>query len=299
MDSYWACKRKLFNDCLPASHGKTGLRAVVNIDDARGAELAATLAMPHLTTSQRQTAAIQAVSATFDLNGIAARVQTPEDMCEVHSALVGRHNLENILNAMGVGIALGLPTAVLQEGVRALTAVPGRLERVADPGGCFVYVDYSHTPDALQNTLQALRELTTQHIICVFGCGGDRDRSKRPLMGKIAANLSDLAVVTSDNPRTEPPQQIIAQILEGVRAFRGREYSPETLTDGIGQKGFVVEPDRRNAIMLAVAVAQPGDTILIAGKGHETYQIIGRQKFAFDDRKVAAEESEKKWQVRR
>ncbi|RJQ66293.1 MAG: UDP-N-acetylmuramoyl-L-alanyl-D-glutamate--2,6-diaminopimelate ligase [Desulfobacteraceae bacterium] len=288
MDAYWASKRKLFDFFLPACKGKTALRAVINVDDPRGAELARILALPRLTTSQGQAADVHSLAARFDLHGISAQVQTPQGALKVRSALVGRHNLENILNAAGAGAALNLPPAAMQAGIAALDNVPGRLERIVDPAGQrFVYVDYAHTPDALENALKALRNLTQDRIICVFGCGGDRDRSKRPLMGAIAARLSELAVVTSDNPRTEAPDRIIDQILAGVRAVCQSNYAPAGLSGGFHEKGYVVEPDRRKAIGLALRASRPGDTLLIAGKGHEPYQIIGKDKLPFDDRIVA------------
>jgi UDP-N-acetylmuramyl-tripeptide synthetase len=159
-----------------------------------------------------------------------------------------------------------------------VTNVPGRLERVENGRGRHVYVDYSHTPDALEHALSALRALTAARIICVFGCGGDRDRAKRPLMGEIAARLSHLAIVTSDNPRSEDPQAIIDEILPGLR----RASTPA------GRTEVVVEPDRRRAIEIALRAARPGDTVLIAGKGHESYQVIGGRTIHFDDREEAA-----------
>jgi len=158
------------------------------------------------------------------------------------------------------------------------------LERVPNDLGRFVYVDYAHTPDALENVLKTLRALTTNRLICVFGCGGDRDREKRPLMGKIAAELSDLSVVTSDNPRSEPPLEIIEEILTGLRMTGIPVYSASELHDGVVKKGYVVVSDRKHAIQTAVRASSPGDTILIAGKGHESYQIIGKKTVPFDDR---------------
>jgi UDP-N-acetylmuramoyl-L-alanyl-D-glutamate--2,6-diaminopimelate ligase len=290
MESYWASKSKLFEQVLPACAGKTAVRAVINADDPRGAQLAAALALPHLSTGHGKQADVHAVRADFSLHGISADIHTPTGTLAVRSALVGRHNLENILNAVGAGVALGLTAEEMLAGIAALDNVPGRLERVPDPGGrLFVYVDYAHTPDALHNALAALRDLAGERLICVFGCGGDRDRTKRPLMGAVAARLSDLAVVTSDNPRTEPPGLIIDQILAGVPPTGLRHYEPASLSSAFDEKGFTVEPDRRKAIMLAVQTSRPGDTILIAGKGHETYQIIGKSKTAFDDRIIAAE----------
>jgi UDP-N-acetylmuramoyl-L-alanyl-D-glutamate--2,6-diaminopimelate ligase/murE/murF fusion protein len=150
-----------------------------------------------------------------------------------------------------------------------------------------VYIDYAHTPDALHNVICALRAITSHRIICVFGCGGDRDRAKRPMMGEIAAKHCDLSIVTSDNPRTEDPQVIIDHILEGIKRVGGRAYSRSDVKNGFCDKGYVRESDRRRAIELGIQISQPGDTVLIAGKGHETYQILGNRTIDFDDREEA------------
>ncbi|MGD8975241.1 MAG: cyanophycin synthetase, partial [Desulfobacterales bacterium] len=172
-------------------------------------------------------------------------------------------------------------------GIETTTVIPGRLERIDSESGRFVYVDYAHTPDALKNALSALREIAPARVICIFGCGGDRDTAKRPVMGEIVARLSDLSVVTSDNPRTEDPLEIIRQILPGIAQANGVKYSPQEVEAGFDKRGYVVEPDRRRAIELGIAASQPNDVVLIAGKGHETYQIIGNQSIAFDDREQA------------
>jgi UDP-N-acetylmuramoyl-L-alanyl-D-glutamate--2,6-diaminopimelate ligase/murE/murF fusion protein len=285
MESYWASKRALFERVLPASPGKCAVRAVINIDDPRGAALADSLALSRWTTSQRQAADVAAEGARFDLSGITARLQTPLGPLPVRSSLVGYHNLENIRNAAGAALALGLSPEAVAAGIAALANVPGRLERVADPARRrFVYVDYAHKPDALEKALQALRAVTGDRIICIFGCGGDRDRGKRPIMGAISGRLADLTVVTSDNPRTEPPQAIIDQIVAGVRQQVPHHYPAPEIQAGFETKGYTVEPDRRRAIALGILAARPGDTVLIAGKGHEPYQIIGKDKFPFDDR---------------
>ncbi len=182
-----------------------------------------------------------------------------------------------------------LPPVAIGAGIDAAATVPGRLERVADPRGRMVFVDYAHTPDALENVLGTLRGVARRRILCVFGCGGDRDRGKRPLMGRIAAKGCDLAVVTSDNPRTEKPMEIIRQIVAGVREENSRELPPGDPSAWKEPHGFVVIPDRSEAIRRAVQAAEPGDVVLIAGKGHETYQIIGTRKRDFDDRREAAE----------
>ncbi|HPQ60685.1 MAG TPA: cyanophycin synthetase, partial [Syntrophales bacterium] len=175
----------------------------------------------------------------------------------------------------------------IQEGIAALAAVPGRLEKVSRPGEPVVFVDYAHKEDALRKVLETLSAFRERRIITVFGCGGDRDRTKRPLMGRAAGEMSDLAVVTSDNPRTEDPLEIIDQIEAGLREASLKKYRPEDFEDRYGGQGYVVLPDRREAIRRAVAFAGPGDIVLIAGKGHEDYQIIGTEKRPFDDRQVA------------
>ena len=286
MAHYWACKRKLFVDLLPAFDADPHQRAVINVDVPKGRELSRELQLPHLRCGQLPGCDLSMLAARFDLTGIHARVATPLGKLEIRSPLVGRHNLENILNAAGVAVALGIPAETIVSGIRSLENVPGRLERIANRHRRFVYVDYAHTPDALENALLALRALTADRIICLFGCGGDRDRAKRPAMGAIAA-LSDLAVVTSDNPRTEEPEQIIAEIVEGVTRECRLQYTQAELDRGFRDKGYAVITDRREAIRSAILSSRPGDTVLIAGKGHEPYQIIGMERRPFDDRQEA------------
>jgi UDP-N-acetylmuramoyl-L-alanyl-D-glutamate--2,6-diaminopimelate ligase len=289
MAHYWSCKRKLFTDLLPASAAKTHWRAVINVADPKGRELARETPLACLTCGHDADSDLRTLKARFDLNGVQARIATPQGKMELRSSLVGRHNLENILNAVGVGVALEIPAETIVAGIRALENVPGRLERISNALQRFVYVDYAHTPDALENTLLALRALTVDRIICIFGCGGDRDRAKRPQMGTIAARLSDLVVVTSDNPRTEPPEQIIEEIVAGVRRASDLQYSPVDLQRGFRAKGYTVIVNRREAIHSTIAASRPGDTVLIAGKGHETYQIHGLERRPFDDRQEARE----------
>ncbi len=287
MDHYWACKRRLFVDLLPAFDSVMHQRAVINVADPKGGELSRQVTLAHLTCGNTPGSDLSTLTSRFDLKGIYARIATPTGKMEIRSPLVGRHNLENILNAAGAGVALGISADTISAGIRALESVPGRLERIANPHRRFVYVDYAHTPDALENTLLALRALTADRIICIFGCGGDRDRAKRPEMGAIAARLSDLAVVTSDNPRTESPEQIIEEIVAGVRRECALRYMPTDLRRGFTAKGYTVMVDRREAIGSSISASRPGDTLLIAGKGHESYQIIGREKLPFDDRHEA------------
>jgi UDP-N-acetylmuramoyl-L-alanyl-D-glutamate--2,6-diaminopimelate ligase len=287
MAHYWACKRRLFSDLLPAHAAKTRLRAVINVADPKGRQLAREMNLPSLTCSHHENSDLRILKARFNLEGMSARIATPLGKLEFHSPLVGRHNLENILNAVGVGVALEIPLEAIAAGIGSLDYVPGRLERVPNTHRRHIYVDYAHTPDALENALLALRALTADRIICIFGCGGDRDKAKRPEMGDIAARLSDLTVVTSDNPRTEPPEQIIEEILAGVHHNCDRQYPPGDLQHGFRGKGYTVIADRREAIRGGIMASRPGDTLLIAGKGHEPYQIIGHEKRPFDDRQEA------------
>lgn len=286
METYWQCKQRLFLELLPK---KKNAAAVVNCTDRRGAELFEKLTVSALSYGTGAEHAIRSVSVTQDLTGCRGEIRTPAGTFSLKTPLVGLHNVENILGAAGVGVAMGLPIATIQAGIEDISGIPGRLERIPDRSGRFVFVDYAHTPDALEHVLTALRSLARGHIICVFGCGGDRDRKKRPQMGEIAGRLADLTVVTSDNPRTEPPEAIIDEILPGVARSAPRRYRPADIRTDLPERGHVVVPERREAIQIGIRAARPGDTVLIAGKGHETYQILGRRTLPFDDRKEAVQ----------
>ena len=260
LEAYAAAKRRLFS---------MAQAAVLNIDDEHGERWLDTIRRhtPTLTYSLRGNADLvahnvlgDASSSTFEVDGVAMRIHLP-----------GLFNVHNALAAIGVARTLGIDLETCAEGLDALERVRGRMEHVSG-GDVDVVVDYAHTPDALENALIALRETTQHALVVVFGCGGDRDRGKRPEMGRIAATYADRIYVTSDNPRTEAPDAIVAQIEEGV-----------------GMHEHVVEIDRRTAIRRAIDEAKPGDVVLIAGKGHETYQIVGTQTLPFDDAEVAHE----------
>ncbi len=205
---------------------------------------------------------------------------------EISSPLLGKIYLQNIMGAVAVAAALGIPDQAIAEGIRRCTGAPGRLESIGGKPGVTILVDYAHKPDALAAVLETLRELKPRRILCVFGCGGDRDRGKRPIMGEIAARLSDLPILTSDNPRTEDPLAIIAEVEAGISARGLKRIAAQQAHSG---GGYLVEPDRRRAIAIALETARPGDTVLIAGKGHEDYQLVGARKLHFDDREVARE----------
>jgi UDP-N-acetylmuramoyl-L-alanyl-D-glutamate--2,6-diaminopimelate ligase len=243
---------------------------------------------------------VHPVSVQSDVRGLRGSIQVKDRRLDFSSPLVGAANLENVLGAIAAGFAFGLSPEAVLRGIEKLETVPGRLEKVANELGISVLVDYAHTPDALEKVVAAVRPLTKQRVITVFGCGGDRDRGKRPLMGEIAARLSDLVVVTSDNPRTEEPLAIIKEVESGVEKtgiqklsaddFQIEESKSEHRKYKMG-RAYLVEPDRRRAIRLALAAASSGDVVLIAGKGHEDYQILGSQRIHFDDREVAREEA--------
>jgi UDP-N-acetylmuramoyl-L-alanyl-D-glutamate--2,6-diaminopimelate ligase len=213
-----------------------------------------------------------ATDAATDANGLSFRVEG----ALIRSRLRGRYNVENCLAAFAAAHLVGMPSEACARGIAALAGVPGRLEPVEEGQDFLVLVDYAHTPDSLDNVLRAARPLAGDHrVIVAFGCGGDRDRGKRPLMGEACTRLADLTIVTSDNPRSEDPLAIIAEIEPGAARGGGR---------------YVIEPDRRAAISMAVAEASPGDVVVIAGKGHETGQEFADRTIDFDDRVVAAEE---------
>ena len=292
MDSYWSCKKRLFTEILGVKTENDRVLAIINRNDERGRELSHNLELrlgqaSVLSSGFSDNNRIRPEDFSYDLGGITGKIATPNGAFKFKSHLVGQHNLENILCATGVGIVLGLSVDVIKHGIESVKAVPGRLESIPNDHKRFVYVDYAHTPDALENVLASLRESTPGRLICVFGCGGNRDKSKRPQMGDIAGRFSDLVVITSDNPRTEPPMEIIDQILEGTKKSIAHAFIPSDLAENFAIKGYVVEPDRKNAIALAINVSRPNDAILIAGKGNEPYQIIGDKTIAFDDREEA------------
>jgi UDP-N-acetylmuramoyl-L-alanyl-D-glutamate--2,6-diaminopimelate ligase len=275
MERYYQAKKSLFSSL----RGGDGA-AVVNIDDPSGARLAGELKGDVLRCGSGTDADVRALSMEADWSGITLEVagRLLGTTLTLRSPLIGRTNAVNLLLAAAVCLQLGLPPAAVAAGAAAFDGVPGRFQVVAAPRGYRVVVDYAHTDDALRHLLGSMRELTgSGRLITLFGCGGDRDPGKRPLMGSTAASLSDHVVLTSDNPRTEDPLAIIAQVEEGVR--QGAD----------SDTGVTVEPDRRRAIAAALDLARPGDTVVVAGKGHEDYQILGRETIHFDDREVVHE----------
>jgi UDP-N-acetylmuramoyl-L-alanyl-D-glutamate--2,6-diaminopimelate ligase len=288
MASYLACKKRLFTELLEADLKKPKRHAVVNIDDPLGHLIARAATCPVLTYGFVNEARVSARDVIFSTSGISGILSTPVGEIDFQSQLLGRFNLYNILAACTVAVAMGLPLPAIRAGIAGHEKVAGRLETVENNRGVTLLVDYAHTDDALENVLKTLLEISKRKIITVFGCGGDRDRGKRPIMGEVAGRYSDLAIITSDNPRTENPQVIMDEIRAGVVPLGLKEYTVKGLADGILEKGFIMVRSRREAICLAVQVSQPGDIVLLAGKGHEDYQIIGSEKLHFDDREEAA-----------
>ena len=284
METYWRCKRELFVSRLGVGSKRHHATAVINWDDPKGKTLYDDVTVSRLRFGLSDTCEVQARNTELGIDGVSGGVQTPSGDFDFASSLVGNHNIYNILSATGVAIALGVSMETIQQGIADLPGVPGRLEQVPNESGFSVFVDYAHTPDALENVLSVLRTLTSGRLITVFGCGGDRDRDKRPLMGAVAGRLSDLVVLTSDNPRTESPGDILADIVRGTVTTQPQAYEADELGNGFSASGYVVEPDRRKAITLGLDVAGHGDTVIIAGKGHEPYQIVGETTIPFDDK---------------
>ncbi|MBF2029884.1 MAG: UDP-N-acetylmuramoyl-L-alanyl-D-glutamate--2,6-diaminopimelate ligase [Oscillatoriales cyanobacterium C42_A2020_001] len=269
MDDYFAAKALLFTpDYLQG-------RAVINLDDPYGKRLAAQLPAEHVWTYSTQDASADLWTGdlVYGAASVSGTLHTPKGDAPFVSPLVGQFNLANLLAAVGAVLHLGVDLEAIVAPLPQFSGVPGRMEQVklTPEQDISVIVDYAHTPDSLENLLKAARPFIPGKLICVFGCGGDRDRSKRPQMGKIAADLSDVVYVTSDNPRTEDPQRILDDILAGI---------PNSVEP-------IVISDRAAAIDAAIQSAQPGDGVLIAGKGHEDYQILGTEKIHFDDREQA------------
>ena len=278
MESYYHAKLRLFQEFVVPAFKTGPKRAIINIDDPWGVRLQAETPVSVWTYSLRRGADIYATDVTLSMDGTRFTVHTPRGTVDIESALVGEHNVSNLLASIGVGLARDMSLEDVRQGIRGCRTVPGRFERV-DAGQSFsVIVDYAHTEDALARLLAVARQLRRERIITVFGCGGDRDPGKRPNMGRVAAQRSHVVFLTSDNPRTEDPDSILHDIEQGVLGLPASERGT-----------LHVIPDRRTAIRAALLEARPGDMVLIAGKGHEDYQVIGKTRHRFDDREVACE----------
>lgn len=300
MEDYFYSKRRLFHELNPDW-------AIINQDDPWGELLLAHHPRPGalltygLGSSSERAPDIRAEQISCSMDGLSCLVQTPAGPIPIISSLTGKHNIYNILASVGAALCLSISVEYIQQGVRNLKGVPGRFEKIGLGQDFAVVVDYAHSPDALENTLRGAKELTNNRLITVFGCGGDRDRTKRPVMGKVAACYSQITIITSDNPRSEDPLRIIAEIEKGFKSatqVKDRVRRPDpTLRESAGfpdpanQGGFLpsyeIVPERKAAIYRAISLARSGDIVVIAGKGHETYQIFGDRMIPFDDREIA------------
>ena len=263
LENYFLAKSRLFTSLSSAAN------AVINIDDSYGQRLTRMTKGKVFTYGLKGQAKIKACRIELDFRGSAFTICSPFGEITIRTSLIGRHNVYNILAAAAVSLALGIPLKTIKKGIENLKSVPGRLERVSGGQDFHIFVDYAHTEDALRNVLSNLRIVSKARILVVFGCGGDRDRTKRPKMGKAATDLADEAIITSDNPRSENPESIIREIVSGCK-----------------KQNYTVMIDRKKAIKEALSRAQKNDVVLIAGKGHETYQIFKNKTIHFDDREI-------------
>jgi UDP-N-acetylmuramoyl-L-alanyl-D-glutamate--2,6-diaminopimelate ligase len=288
MESYFAAKRSLFVELLPASKRPSRF-AVVNLDDPYGRRLLEAIEDRVVTWGRGDDADVAPANVERSLAGLRGELRIQGRAVPFTSKLVGDAHLDNILTAAAIAAAEGVADEVIAAGIARCEHVPGRMERV-DGGAPFaVFVDYAHTPDALERALRVLRNLCSARLIVVFGCGGDRDRGKRPIMGEIAGRFADLAILTSDNPRSEDPFRILHEIEGGVREAGLEAIGEDRMRRG-EHGGFVLVEDRHRAIRLAVESARAEDVVLIAGKGHEPYQLVGAERRDFDD-KVEAQKA--------
>lgn len=284
METYFQAKKSLFGPLLSGRRLPGGPKAIINRDDTWGRTLAADLGPKVLTFGLEDAADVHPVQMTADRKGLTARLKIPNEEFDIRSGLLGDVNMYNILAATASALALGIGPPLVVAGLAAASSVPGRLERVGGQDDFLALIDYAHTPDALERVLKVARELKPRRLITLFGCGGDRDKTKRPLMGRAVGRLSDLAIVTSDNPRTEPPLAIIEQIISGLTPLNLTRHEPADLNGNFPSGAYTALPDRREAIHLACRLLDRGDLLIVAGKGHEDYQILGRDKIHFDDR---------------
>jgi UDP-N-acetylmuramoyl-L-alanyl-D-glutamate--2,6-diaminopimelate ligase len=291
LENYFQAKKRFFSEIIPAGKKNYAYRMIINGDDPWGQRIVGEVGstIPYRTFGIENKCDMTAERYAFSLEGTRAEINAGGNRFAIFSPLIGKFNLYNILASVTAASALAIPEGSILTGVENLKNVPGRLEKVSAPGGPVVFVDYAHTEDAMQRVLQNLSRFKKGRIITVFGCGGDRDRGKRPLMGKAVTAWSDLAILTSDNPRTEDPISIIGEIEKGMSGNSMRKLIPGEPKKDAKEKGYIVIPDRRGAIETAVALADTSDIVLIAGKGHEDYQIIGEKRIPFDDRQVAKE----------
>jgi UDP-N-acetylmuramoyl-L-alanyl-D-glutamate--2,6-diaminopimelate ligase len=269
MEDYYQAKKKLF---IPENNN---MKAVINIDDPWGERLRKEISIGYISYGFKEGADIKVEKYKLMEEGIDALIKTPKGEIEIRSPLLGRPYLYNILASIGVSMIFNVPVEKIKEGIASIRQIPGRMEKVENKHGINVIIDYAHSDDSLKNLLKTVNQIKGGKIILVFGAGGDRDRSKRPRMGEVAGRLSDFSIITSDNPRSEDPIKIIEEIEKGFKKIQ--------------KKNYTIIPDRREAICKAINMAQKGDWVLIAGKGHENYQIIKDKIIPFNDKEVASQ----------
>ncbi|KAF0158733.1 MAG: murEF [Syntrophaceae bacterium] len=289
MEDYFRAKKRFFTELLPQSKKVGPTKMIINADGPWGQRLLREVQTPAQAFGMEKNNGVTVQHEEITLKGIRAEIQTGGQKIAVTSGLIGRFNLSNILAATAAASVLGVTPSAIEAGIQNLSCVPGRLEKIDSSAGIHVFVDYAHKPDALKQVLQNLNKLKQKRILTVFGCGGNRDRSKRPMMGETSTHYSDLTIVTSDNPRREEPLAIIGEIEAGIDQEKIRKVPPEHLAFADDAHTYTVIADRKAAIVAAIRVAEPQDIVLIAGKGHEDYQILGTSKVPFDDRVIAAQ----------
>jgi UDP-N-acetylmuramoyl-L-alanyl-D-glutamate--2,6-diaminopimelate ligase len=281
MENYFSVKSMLFEKLLVASR-KSKKFAILNSDDPWVSKLKIKRGIHILRFGNSKQADIKLVESRTSLDGITMKLSTPIGIIDLESPLVGYYNIYNIMAAVATAIVSNISVDHIKHGIASMHNVPGRVERIVNPKDVYVFVDYAHSPDALEKVLTALNELKKKRVICVFGCGGDRDKGKRPIMGEIATRLSDITIITSDNPRSEQPETIISDIERGIK----NAPKVESIDSGsrYDSKVYTVIPDRKQAIRRALEISDEGDVLLIAGKGHEDYQIFKDKTIHFSDR---------------
>jgi UDP-N-acetylmuramoyl-L-alanyl-D-glutamate--2,6-diaminopimelate ligase len=283
MERYGKAKELLFTHYINQS-SKEKTYAVINYDDPLGKILCARTNAQLFRYGSKEGIELTVKDTTLTSDGLSFLVNTPQGEVKLNSSLIGTFNIANILAALGAAMAQDIPLDIIRRGIRQVKSIPGRLERIPNEIGLTILVDYAHTNDALEHVLATLGDLHPRRLITVFGCGGDRDKTKRGPMGDTATRKSNLTIITSDNPRTEDPHDIIEQIKAGIDHSMTTYFEVHSLTDADHCSGYSIIADRRAAIRTAVNLTKPGDILLVAGKGHEDYQIIGNQKYHFSDR---------------
>ncbi len=279
-ESYMQAKEILFSR-LPEKSSKSPKFCVLNIDDSFSKRLI-NVSKGEIVTYGNTRGDVRVLSKNISQNGIKAKLKVFDQSIEINSELIGNHNLSNILASVAVAFKMGIEPDRIRQGISSVKTVPGRLEKVSNKKNINIYIDYAHTDDALSHVINNLIKIKTGRIITVFGCGGDRDREKRSKMGAVTTKLSDITIITSDNPRSEDPLKIIDEILQGVDRHVEKVNGKATFEPD--KRYFIVMPDRREAIKKALEISKEGDCVLVAGKGHEEYQELREGKIFFSDR---------------